>query len=57
MTMRTFVGKIIIGLMIFTDFIAEKLTDVIGFLDDAAEGMRNSLVDLGWEVTEVPYDD
>jgi hypothetical protein len=57
MTMRTFLGKLLIGLMIVTDFIAEKLTDVTSFLDDAAEGMRDSLRDLGYEITEMPYDD
>ena len=57
MTMRTLLGKLLIGLMIIVDFMADSLIDAAKFVDDAAEGIRDSLRDLGYEITEVPYDD
>jgi hypothetical protein len=43
--------------MIVVDWIADSLIDAAKFVDDAAEGIRDSLRDLGYEITEVPYDD
>jgi hypothetical protein len=57
MTMRTFLGKLLIGLLIVTDFIADSLIELAQFVDDAAEGVKESLRDLGYEITEVPADD
>lgn len=57
MTMRTFLGKILIGLMIVVDWMADSLIDAAKFVDDAAEGVKESLIDLGYEITEVPADD
>jgi hypothetical protein len=57
MNMRTFLGRVLIGLLIVTDFIADSLIDLAHFVDDAAEGIKESLRDLGYEVTEVSCDD
>lgn len=57
MTMRTFLGKLLIGLLIVTDFIADSLIELAQFVDDAADGVKESLRDLGYEITEFPADD
>jgi hypothetical protein len=55
--MRTFFGRLLIGLLVIIDFALDSLIDLVKFLEDAAEGIKESLVDLGFEVTEVPFDD
>jgi hypothetical protein len=52
MNFRTIIGRTLIGLLIVVRFIGSRVVELLDFLDDADDGILDTLTELGYEVTE-----